>query len=188
GHHRMQPLPQRRQRVLADPVIECLAFVGGCRDRVVHRNLLLRQRPVMVCQSCRVSPRGSFSIRHSASSTMVARVAGSYSGQCGMSALSGTPDRANAAQVADIVAASRCAASPRSVALVRPMVSKVNGTPSAGAAFSLPPCPGVSHSNEYMNTGAPACLALCSATIRERMRKLESVSVAISRSAGLIPG
>src|ERR1700760_2068695 len=103
----MQALPQRRQRVLADLIVECLAFVGGCRDRVVHRNLLLCQRPVIVCQSCRVSPRGSFSMRHSASSIIVARVATSYSGQCGISALSGTPDRANAAQVADMVAASR---------------------------------------------------------------------------------
>ena len=34
---------------------------------------LLGQRPVIVCQSCRVSPRGSFSIRHSASSIIVGR-------------------------------------------------------------------------------------------------------------------
>ena len=67
-------------------------------------------------------------------------------------------------------------------------VSNVKGTSIAWGAFRRPPNTGVSHSKAYIQTGAARWAALRCASTSERMRKLLSVVVAISRSAGFASG
>src|SRR4051812_13056319 len=94
------------------------------------------------------------------------------------------PFRAKAAHTPDIVSANRLAVSLPSVAFVRSVVSKVNGTSIACGAFIFPPCTGVSQLNESTKTGAVADAARRCARTNDRIGKLQSVVIAIKRSAG----
>src|ERR1051326_8664740 len=138
-------------------------------------------------QYLRIADRGSFTTRVFASKIIVARVAASYAGQCGMCSLSGLPFFASAihadARRAHIVRPFLCPAPP--IALRYRLNDASTSWPCT--APNLPSNAGVGHSQMYMEAGAPPAAALRSACCTARTRFALSVKICACTRYGVLP-